>query len=131
LLQSKKHRVWEIVVAALQGQSGNTYFESMSRKSYFAPDLLANFKFKRQNLYHNLFLIGNIKSAALGMINFKFCTSQLLEFKFATSDEFNEITSPTVIRGHYKCLSQLVGVPAHLKHCAQPPTMGQTFIMTL
>jgi hypothetical protein len=38
------------------------------------------------------------------------------------------------LRGHYKCfqcLSQLVGVAAHLKHSAQPPTMGQSFIMTL
>jgi hypothetical protein len=37
----------------------------------------------------------------------------------------------SVVRGHYKCLSQLVGVAAHLKHTAQPPTMGQSFIMTL
>jgi hypothetical protein len=34
------------------------------------------------------------------------------------------------VRGHYKCLSQLVGVAAHLKHSAQPPTMRQSFIMT-
>jgi hypothetical protein len=30
------------------------------------------------------------------------------------------------LRGHYKCfqcLSQLVGVVAHLKHSAQPPTI--------
>jgi hypothetical protein len=41
------------------------------------------------------------------------------------------IMTPYIIRGHYKCLSQLVGIAAHLKHCAQPPTMGQSFIMTL
>jgi hypothetical protein len=35
-----------------------------------------------------------------------------------------------ILRGHHKCLSQLVGVAAHLKHSAQPPTMGQSFIMT-
>jgi hypothetical protein len=60
-VQSKKHRVWEIVVSALQGQSGNADFESMSRKSYFAHDLPANFKFKRENFYHNLFVMVILK----------------------------------------------------------------------
>jgi hypothetical protein len=37
----------------------------------------------------------------------------------------------SVVRGNYKCLSQLVGVAAHRKHSAQPPTMEQSFILTL
>jgi hypothetical protein len=34
LLQSKKHRVQEIVVPALRGQPGNTNFEAMSTKTF-------------------------------------------------------------------------------------------------
>jgi hypothetical protein len=37
----------------------------------------------------------------------------------------------SVVPGHYKCLTQLMGVAAHLKHSAQPPTMEQSFILTL
>jgi hypothetical protein len=29
-----------------------------------------------------------------------------------------------IVRGHYKCLQQLVGVAAHLKHSAQPTYDG-------
>jgi hypothetical protein len=41
-----------------------------------------------------------------------------------------KLNLPKLLYGvHYKCLSQLVGVAAHLKHSAQPPNMGQSFIM--